>query len=35
LFCFMILGIKLRASCLLGRHSTTWATLPALHQGLV
>jgi hypothetical protein len=28
LFHFMILGFKLRARCLLGRYSTTWATLP-------
>jgi hypothetical protein len=27
---FVVLGFDLKASCLLGRYSTTWDTLPAL-----
>jgi hypothetical protein len=29
-FFFVALGFELRASCFLGRHSITWATLPVL-----
>jgi hypothetical protein len=32
LFIFAILGFELRASYLLGRWSTTWATLPAFNS---
>jgi hypothetical protein len=31
-FFFLVLGFELRASHLLGRHCTTWATLPVQHS---
>jgi hypothetical protein len=32
-FSFVVLGFEIWASGLLGRHSTTWATSPALQKG--
>jgi hypothetical protein len=35
LFCLIVLKCKLRASCSLGRHSTSWVTTPVLFALLV
>jgi hypothetical protein len=32
---WVLLGFELRTSCILGRHSTTWTTPPALFSYLV